>query len=211
MDWSGRGRHAEFGEGDDGQIAKILTHENILGHSWTAVAESVLCRRIRLARKTISCIGKLKREDAVKEVEHLQKFLESFLEFADELKDFSEKLSNLYDLSCFIGCLSNAMDYIHQQFTKHMDIKPKNILIRQTPRGCNKYRVYFADFGISRAYKSAAEAETDSPTPYTRMYAAPEVVDQDTRGFGADIFSLGCVFAEIIAVLSSQRQSLIDI
>ncbi|KAF2490456.1 kinase-like protein [Lophium mytilinum] len=240
MNWSGRGQHAEFGEAEDDQIANLLIPEKIIGHSQTAVVESVVCRKIRLARKTINCIGKMKREDAIKEVEHLQKLqhshiirvvgsyvqkktlsillypvasynLESFLEFADELENKTERNSSFTNLCYFFGCLSNAMDHIHQQFTKHMDIKPKNILVQHQQIPFGRSKVYFADFGISRAYKSVAEAETDSPTPYTRMYAAPEVVDQDTRGFSADIFSLGCVFAEILAVLNFQRQSLIDV
>lgn len=106
----------------------------------------------------------------------------------------------------FIGCLINAVSFIHDSNVKHMDIKPKNILVRHT-RNENihesQYKVYIADFGIARAYKSAADANTDSPTSFTRIYAAPEVVAQDTRGFSADIFSLGCVFMEIFAVLMS--------
>ena len=109
----------------------------------------------------------------------------------------------------FIGCLANAMAHIHERMTKHMDIKPKNLLVRHirvpssTPgyvgSGLYGYKIYFADFGIARSYATAEDMETEGPTMYTRKYAAPEVVDQAPRGRPADIFSLGCVFVEIYA------------
>jgi hypothetical protein len=52
MGWSGRGQHAEFNHDEFPQIP--LVTERILGHSRTAVVESVRCKRIRLARKTVS-------------------------------------------------------------------------------------------------------------------------------------------------------------
>jgi serine/threonine protein kinase len=106
----------------------------------------------------------------------------------------------LHTMPMFFGCLSNAINFIHSKNVKHMDIKPKNILVRRIG---HESKVYIADFGIARAYKSAAESFTDSPTSFTRTYAAPEVIMQDTRGFPADIFSLGCVFMEMFASMIS--------
>jgi serine/threonine protein kinase len=93
-----------------------------------------------------------------------------------------------------------------------MDIKPKNILVKDMgQRGIRqagatkshaRYKVIIADFGISRSYSSTTESETESPTSFTRAYAAPEVISQAPRGFSADIFSLGCVFLEVLAVLA---------
>jgi serine/threonine protein kinase len=37
------------------------------------------------------------------------------------------------------------------------------------------------------------------------MYSAPEVITFDRRGRSADVYSLGCVFAEMFTVLSSRR------
>jgi serine/threonine protein kinase len=107
-------------------------------------------------------------------------------------------------LASFFRCLSNAVHFIHMRNVKHMDIKPKNLLVREVPNERRMHRIYIADFGIARSYLSAAEAETDSPTSYTPTYAAPEVVQQNKRGFKADIFSLGCVFIEILATIISE-------
>jgi serine/threonine protein kinase len=126
---------------------------------------------------------------------NLEDFMDDISE--DEQEDCGNKL---HSTRKFFGCLSTAMSFIHNKNVKHMDIKPKNILIRRSQEG---YKVYIADFGIAKAYRSAAESFTDSPTAFTRTYAAPEVVMQDTRGYPADIFSLGCVFMEMYACLAA--------
>lgn len=71
---------------------------------------------------------------------------------------------------------------------------------------CNQgqYKIYIADFGIARSYLSVDDCNTESPTAYTKMYAAPEVVAQEWRDQKADIFSLGAVYAEMLAVLADQ-------
>lgn len=106
-----------------------------------------------------------------------------------------------------LACLASAVAFLHADAIKHMDIKPHNILVRQLSvpsyspfdPTSRSYNAYLADFGIAKSYASAADAETDSLTACTRMYAAPEVVKQERRGLSADIFSLGCVFAEIFS------------
>jgi serine/threonine protein kinase len=54
-----------------------------------------------------------------------------------------------------------------------MNIKPQNILVR----------------------------ETEDPTSFTQRYTAPEVFEQEPRRFHADIFSVGCVFLGMSAAL----------
>lgn len=126
-------------------------------------------------------------------------------EYLDELLETNSLASRtaINGLYTFVGCLSNAIHDIHRSNIKHMDIKPKNILIRNAAFGLE---VYVADFGIARACKCAGDSSTDSPTPFTKLYAAPEVVAQETRGFPADIFSLGCVFMEIFAVIMTTAE-----
>jgi serine/threonine protein kinase len=88
---------------------------------------------------------------------------------------------------------------------KHMDIKPQNLLIRDMRKSkiCNQgqYKIYIADFGIARSYRSVEDCNTETPTAFTKIYAAPEVIAQEARDQKADIFSLGAVYAEMFAVL----------
>ncbi|KAF2686754.1 kinase-like protein [Lentithecium fluviatile CBS 122367] len=235
MDWSGRGQHAEFDPSEEAHIPLKL--EKALGYSVNALVESVRCRRIRLARKTVKVSRRLKREEAMKEVEHLQRLkhshvirvvgtytlpralsillypvadftLDAFLESLQDGLPDQEYAVRLFSVSTFLRCLAKAVAYIHEKAMKHMDIKPKNLLIRGMHNSiiCNqgKYKIYIADFGIARSYQSVDDCNTESPTAYTKTYAAPEVVAQKRRDQSADIFSLGAVYAEMLAVLAAK-------
>ena len=130
--------------------------------------------------------------------------LEDFLDQTPNCYGLESEPSRLLSMESSFRCLVSAIYTIHTSLIKHMDIKPQNILVRrqwQNPVITNikniRYHIYLTDFGISRSYEKLEDAETDGPTSYTRKYAAREVVEDDTRGFPADIFSLGCVFLEI--------------
>ncbi|KAF2105344.1 kinase-like domain-containing protein [Lophiotrema nucula] len=101
------------------------------------------------------------------------------------------------------ACLSNAIAHVHAQTTKHMDIKPANILVRRdnAPDLLPTWRIYLADFGLSRSFADQDHSQTDGPIARTPKYCAPEVYEYESRGRSADIFSLGCVFLEILTVL----------
>ncbi|KAG4437413.1 hypothetical protein IFR05_007095 [Cadophora sp. M221] len=101
----------------------------------------------------------------------------------------------------FFGCLADALRYIHCSARKHLDIKPGHILVKKHPQATYGYRVYLADFGISRSFKSLDHSQTDTHIRRTPKYCAPEVWEQDVHGRAADIFSLGCVFMEMLTVL----------
>ncbi|KAF2647410.1 kinase-like protein, partial [Lophiostoma macrostomum CBS 122681] len=232
MNWSGRGQHAEFDATEESEIP--LTLEKNLGFSKTAVVESVRCRRIRLARKTVRVSKRLKKEEVIKEVEQLQRLrhphvirvvgtytlphslsillypvaqytLDQFLESTQNDEHCKDRPARMYSISTFVRCLAKAMAYIHQKAVKHMDIKPQNLLIRDMRKSmiCNQgqYKIYIADFGIARSYRSIEDCNTETPTAFTKIYAAPEVIAQEARDQKADIFSLGAVFAEMLAVL----------
>lgn len=213
----------------------ILNVQDLLGSTSTAIVQSVKCKRIVLARKTIRCSRYFTKEKAIEEVAHLSRLnhshvvqvigtytmgselsilmypvaehnLETFLQDLDPRNQFGLVLTRkLVALGTFFGCLLHAVEYLHSNMTKHMDLKPKNILIRHTRHSAVPsvldYKVYIADFGISRSYDTLDATETEGPTMFTRKYAAPEVVDRQKRGLSADIFSLGCVFVEIGATL----------
>jgi serine/threonine protein kinase len=103
----------------------------------------------------------------------------------------------------FFSCLSQALAYIHSQTTKHMDIKPSNILVKRTEGASDftKYRTYIADFGISRNFATSDHSQTEGPTAMSVKYCAPEVARFESRGRSADIFSMGCVFYEMATVI----------
>lgn len=101
------------------------------------------------------------------------------------------------------GCLVSSVRYLHEQrpVVKHMDIKPQNILVAQ---GDQEFpRVVLCDFGIS----SSDDLNDGQHKPLTRRYVAPEVFDGFARKQAADIWSLGCVFAEMASAPFSRSNS----
>lgn len=102
------------------------------------------------------------------------------------------------------GCLASSVRYLHEQrpVVKHMDIKPQNILIVE---GDGEFpHVVLCDFGISSS-DDITEGRTQQPL--TRQYVAPEAFEGFIRKEAADIWSLGCVFAEMASVSFSQGNS----
>ena len=90
----------------------------------------------------------------------------------------------------WVGCLSSALSYIHASRIRHADIKPQNILLRDS-------EVFISDFGISRLV-SEPDSTSSSNSPMTPLYAAIEIAEHLPHGRSADVFSLGCVFAEML-------------
>ena len=93
----------------------------------------------------------------------------------------------------------DALHYAHQRGIVHGDIKPSNLLVTQ------EGTVKLADFGLAQLTGSR-ETETFAPMG-TPEYAAPELwqpgVEMDHR---ADLYSLGCVFYEMLTGAAPQGQ-----
>lgn len=131
--------------------------------------------------------------------------LATFMEHVTTILQDTESPYKNYDASVSLAqsfpCLVNAIRYIHDNTTKHMDIKPQNILVKVHPRYTLHHQVYIADFGISRYFSSIDHSQTDSEIARSPKYCAPEVDAEEKWGRSADIFSLGCVFLEMHTVL----------
>ncbi|EMC93918.1 hypothetical protein BAUCODRAFT_36371 [Baudoinia panamericana UAMH 10762] len=107
----------------------------------------------------------------------------------------------------WFACLASAVEYLHGVSCRHKDIKPANILI-------NKNDILLSDFGTSHHFEtnldepgrsryyeqSLDDSSTIGDGIMTPKYCAPEVAAKKKRGRKADIYSLGCVFAEMLTV-----------
>jgi serine/threonine protein kinase len=92
------------------------------------------------------------------------------------------------------GCLASGLVFMHKHTIRHKDIKPQNILI-------HKGRVVYTDFGISFDADDQDTTTVGYPGAFTKRYCAPEVQDHTSRNRKSDVYSLGCVFVEILDVL----------
>jgi serine/threonine protein kinase len=93
-----------------------------------------------------------------------------------------------------LGCITEALAYVHEKDIRHRDLKPKNILL-------SPGRVYLADFGIARDVRESEDSITSGRCG-TPSWIAPEVHDeQDHHMSPADVWSLGCIFLNVATIL----------
>eukprot|EP00756_Hemistasia_phaeocysticola_P019636 Hpha_TRINITY_DN15675_c0_g2::TRINITY_DN15675_c0_g2_i1::g.98772::m.98772 len=86
--------------------------------------------------------------------------------------------------------LCHAIDFCHSRGVLHRDLKPQNLLISKS------HVLKLADFGLGRAVGIPVKKYTHEVV--TLWYRAPEVLLGSTDyGTGVDIWSAGCIFAEI--------------
>lgn len=91
--------------------------------------------------------------------------------------------------------IASSLDYAHEQNLVHRDVKPGNILFDASGNA------YLTDFGFAKSLAAADSSTTMSVTGGilgTPAYMAPET--WDGRGWtpAADVYSLACVFYEML-------------
>lgn len=95
------------------------------------------------------------------------------------------------DKKCIIKQLTQGIKYLHDNWVLHRDIKPDNIFINE------KGEIVISDLGIARNFGSPERKM--STKIVTINYRPPEILFQSQLyGKGVDIWSLGCVIAEIL-------------
>ncbi|KAJ1737350.1 cyclin-dependent kinase 5 [Coemansia sp. Benny D160-2] len=187
----------KLGEGTYGIVYKAQNRET---------NEVVALKRIRLdneeegvpctAIREISLLKELKHPNIVGlfDVLHTEKKLTLVFEFMDsDLKKFVDAYGGdldpltvkhlLYQLLCGIS-------YCHRNRVLHRDLKPQNLLINK--RGDLK----LGDFGLARAF--GIPVRSYSHEVVTLWYRAPDVL-MGSRQYDTsiDIWSIGCIFAEM--------------
>mgnify|MGYP002857927817 FL=1 len=94
----------------------------------------------------------------------------------------------------FVYQILRGLKYIHSANILHRDLKPENLLLNAS---CD---LKICDFGLARALSDGKE-EQELMTEYvvTRWYRAPELLlSNETYGWGIDMWSVGCILAELL-------------
>jgi cyclin-dependent kinase 7 len=96
------------------------------------------------------------------------------------------------DIKSWMLMLMRATWFCHQNFVLHRDIKPNNLLIAANGE------IKLADFGLARSFADPFQPMTYNTV--TIWYRPPELFFQaQFYGGGVDVWSCGCVFAELVA------------
>ena len=221
------GEHYEI----DSESLLPYEHVAILGHGGSAVVEKVrdsvtqlvyarkvfrvLSRRLDLVselyQREVQIIRRLAPHHHVIRVfatYRIKRELAVILEPVADGGDLASYLSSFRDLGTTdplrlerqdvllraFGCLAVGLSHLHECNIRHKDIKPHNILIHEDS-------IIYTDFGVARDYNGDNSTTDGHPGSFTMRYCSPEVADHDTRNRKSDVFSLGCVFLEILASL----------
>ncbi|KAI0885263.1 serine/threonine-protein kinase [Annulohypoxylon maeteangense] len=153
--------------------------------------------------------------DAVREIKHLQELshpniitLHSVFSSKDQnlnlvleylplgdlemlIRDTERVRYGTADIKAWMGMLTRAVWFCHENFVLHRDIKPNNLLIAADGE------VKLADFGLARSFSDPYKIMTSNVI--TRWYRPPELLFGAKHYSGAvDVWSVGLVFAELI-------------
>lgn len=86
--------------------------------------------------------------------------------------------------------LLQGLEYCHSKRIVHRDLKPQNLLIANG-------QLKLADFGLSRGGVPPLRQYTHEVI--TLWYRAPEILLGSSHySLGVDIWSVGCIFAELV-------------
>ncbi|XP_029293862.1 cyclin-dependent kinase 6 [Cottoperca gobio] len=197
---------AEVGEGSYGKVYKArevggkqrllaVKKFNIRGDTSDVGIPAFMIREVALLRKmkyfNHPNIVKLLDASAVPVGRSLD--LTLVLEYIDQ--DLSTYISKVPASGLSRDCIKDVMqqllqglDFLHTNMVLHRDMKPENILI--SSRG----EVKIADFGLARIYTYNIAL---TPGVVTLWYRAPEVLLNSVYMSSVDMWSAGCIFAEL--------------
>ncbi|KPI96672.1 PREDICTED: cyclin-dependent kinase 4 [Papilio xuthus] len=113
--------------------------------------------------------------------EHVEQDLESYLKKAPGPLSENRIRSMSYDILC-------GVDFLHSHRIVHRDLKPHNLLV--TAAG----RVKLADFGLAKTYDTEMKLTS---VVVTLWYRPPEVLLGVSYNTAVDVWSCGCVLAQL--------------
>lgn len=91
----------------------------------------------------------------------------------------------------YLTQVAAALDHLHERWVAHLDITPRNLFID------TRRRLKLIDFGLTQTF--AQQQDTIGEHLFgTAAYMAPEQADFKPIGGFTDIYSLGCVFHEMV-------------
>ena len=151
-----------------------------------------------LVLREISLLSEIDHPNVIPlvDIAHSETAVTMIFEFVErDLSHLLEVLTSHLDALSVKGLtfqMVRGCAYIHEKNILHRDIKPQNLLVN------NKGVLKITDFGLARA--AGVRTSSHSTDVVTLWYRAPDLLLGNAHySFSVDLWSLGCVFAEIIS------------
>ncbi|KAL9646472.1 hypothetical protein ABK040_006468 [Willaertia magna] len=212
-----------LGEGTYGEVYKSIGPNKQLVAlkciKLDQINEGVPCTAIR----EIAILKDLKHPNVVRLVDlvHSMDQLTLVFEYCNQgdLKAYMNNVSGdgkglpLKQVKNFMKQMLKGIEYCHMQSVLHRDLKPQNILVnsstitsqnnskhinnRHQMMDQTKIELKLADFGLARSF--GIPVRKLSHEVVTLWYRSIDILfGSQSYGFGVDIWSLGCIFAEMV-------------
>ena len=105
----------------------------------------------------------------------------------DHAPDRNERIS-------LIERIGTAVQHAHQNLVIHRDLKPANVMIRSDGE------IKLLDFGVAKLLDIGSDGGSASTRVFTPGYASPEQRAGQPIGIASDVYSLGAMLHEILAI-----------
>ncbi|XP_064603016.1 MAPK/MAK/MRK overlapping kinase-like [Liolophura sinensis] len=192
-----------LGKKGEGTFSEVLKCQNIKDGSYWA------CKKMKQHYESLDQVNNLREIQAMRRLSPHPNILELEEVIFDKRSGTLVLICELMDMNIYelirgkrhylpertvknyMYQLCKSVDHMHRNGIFHRDVKPENILIREDV-------LKLADFGSCRSvYSKQPYTEYIS----TRWYRAPECLLTDGYyGYKMDMWSVGCVFFEILSL-----------
>ncbi|RLN36953.1 hypothetical protein BBJ28_00002082 [Nothophytophthora sp. Chile5] len=205
-------KHAEIGRGTYGTVylgfhcetrARVAI-KKVLGRLEAGRQEASFLQRCQGAAHVVQLVEVVERNDKLYLVlEYMDSDLEALISAADAVPELE-----VAQVKAYLKMLLEGVQELHARRILHRDLKPNNLLLSKSQH-CAK----ITDFGMATLIEEedggeATDADgstTDakkvkrSVQVVTRAYRAPEIFfGEESYGFEVDMWSVGCIFAEML-------------
>ncbi|EAS00630.2 cyclin-dependent kinase-like Serine/Threonine kinase family protein (macronuclear) [Tetrahymena thermophila SB210] len=193
----GEGTYGEVYKAKDIQSSEIVALKKIKLENEDEGVPSTALREISILKElqphpNIVCMHEVIYQPQEKKLYLVFEFVDQDLKkFLDQYRKDKKLQLRPYQIKLMMYQILNGLNFCHSRRIIHRDLKPQNILIDA------KGNIKIADFGLARAF--GVPIKTLTHEVETLWYRAPEILlGQKAYSLGVDIWSLGCIFHEMV-------------